>query len=721
MTALARVAFPLPLSQSFLYRVPEVLRDQALPGKRVKAPLGKKISLGFLVAVEPGPPPREYVLKDILEVLDDRPIWGASFLEFTRDLSAEFFSSWGEILQASLPPSLSPKIRIRVLPTAAGEETLEKKALGRRERDVMRLLAGTGGRAPLFLQRRTGIRDIRGLLARMAKKGLLTIRESEVPVPVPRKKQAPDGLVQLELGFGDLAREHPVLGPVLEKIGGSEARSFYLYGSDDRRGEAYEILVRRALDCGGRALVLVPEISMTGGIVSRLSRHLGREVTVFHGGLTGRRKETSRRAIRSGRASVAVGTRSALFLDPDPFFLVVVDGEHEESFLQTANPSYDARRGAWLRSRRQRGVVVFGSDRPTVEAFHEANRTGILLRLGPETPPRRVVWAAHNATGPLVSKVLRDRIAETLERKERAVLFLNRRGYAPSLACPACGHIPRCRTCDIPLVYHKKGERLVCRYCNASVSSESPCPECGARYAPRKGGGTQALEEELGTLFPSVSMARFDADTAPRPKDRERILKSFSKGKTLLLVGTQLLAYETRLPDVRLLAVLSPESLLGSADFRASQKTFQMVSQMMILAGPRTDVVVQTFSPPHFSVRAAAEGDYGVFYDQEIAFRRLMNYPPFSVLAEITLMGTELRALAANARKLRDSLQKAAPEFEVLGPAFAAAVRIKNIFRLQIILKAPERTSLLRALGETLPLVRAKKTVTVSYAPFDGA
>jgi primosomal protein N' (replication factor Y) len=719
MTAFARIVFPIPLTRSFLYRIPAALKDRALAGTRVRAPFGTKTSVGFLVGLETEPPPRDFDLKDIIEVLDDRPIWSESFLGFTRELASEYLSSWGEILQASLPPSLSPKTRIRILPTPGGQDALESGSPGRRERQVLGLVVGTKGRAPLFLQRRTGVRDIRSLLARMAKKGLVEIRESEVAPPVRRKKKGPAVIVQLELGFGSAVPEHPVLGPVLEKIGAGEAGSFYLFGPDVRREEAYDILVRRALERGGRVLVLVPEVSMTGNIVSRMIRRLGREAALFHGGLTPRQKETSWRSIRSGTASVIVGTRSALLLDPDPFSLTVVDGEHEESFLQTASPSYDARRGARLRALREAGVVVYGSDRPTVEAFHEAESGGRLLRLVPELPPRRVVWETRSADRPLVSEALRARIGETLACKEPVVLFLNRRGYAPSVSCRACGHVPRCRGCDIPMVFHKDGGRLVCHYCNASSSSEGACPECGVRYAPRKGGGTQALEEELKALFPAEPLARFDADTAPGPRERKRILGDFSKGRTLLLVGTQALAYQAGLPGVRLLGVLSPESLLGSADYRASQKTFQTVSQMMTLAGPGTEVVVQTPSPPHYSVQAAAEGDYGAFFEKEIAFRRVMNYPPFGALAEITLSATELRALAAHARRLRSLLEKADPALEVLGPAFAAVVRTRNVFRLQVVVKASRRGTIVRALGETLPFVRTRKTVSLSYSPFE--
>ena len=299
------------------------------------------------------------------------------------------------------------------------------------------------------------------------------------------------------------------------------------------------------------------------------------------------------------------------------------------------------------------------------------------------------------------------------------ILFLNRRGYAASLICAACGRIPRCRRCDIPLVYHKNEQELVCHYCNASLGARAGCPVCGGRLILRRGAGTQALEEELKILLPGVPVGRFDSDTAPGREEREKIIRGFSRGRIPVLVGTQLLAYQPGVPRVRLVGILAPETLLAFSYYRGSQRTFQAVSRMteFCQSAAGSEVVVQSPAPVHFSIRAAASRDYRSFYDREIEFRRVMNYPPLAALAELTLEGRDVRSLAGKSRELRAILRTFEPELEVLGPALASVVRVRDVSRVQLILKAPRRETIDRALDESLPRIRLKKSVVFSYSP----
>ncbi|HYA48738.1 MAG TPA: primosomal protein N', partial [Burkholderiales bacterium] len=312
------------------------------------------------------------------------------------------------------------------------------------------------------------------------------------------------------------------------------------------------------------------------------------------------------------------------------------------------------------------------------------------------------------------------RVAASLKRDEPVILFLNRRGFAASLSCTACGRVPSCRRCDIPLVYHKKNEALVCHYCNASARASAGCPSCGGRLVVRRGPGTQALEEELKTRFPRAAVARFDADAAPGREEQEKILRDFSRGRIAVLVATELLAHQPGAPRVRLVGILSPESLLGLSDYRASQRTFQTVSRMCELceAAAGAGVVIQTPAPAHYSVLAAATGDYPAFIRREAEFRKLMNYPPYAVLAEVTVQGREMRRLAAEAREFRAGLREFEPELEVLGPALASVIRVRDLLRIQVILKARRRETIDRALDACLPRLRLRTAVTFSYAPF---
>jgi primosomal protein N' (replication factor Y) len=721
MTVFARVVFALPLDQPFLYAVPEELRAAAKPGTRVVAPLGTRRQNGFIVGLTTEPPAAGVKVKELIKVLDDRPFRDQRFLEFTGRLSAEFHSSWGEVLQASLPPSLALKTKTTVLLTDPGREGLGKKGLGPRERALAAVLAeALKGRSPLFLQRRTGGKDVSGLIVRMEKKGLVEVRRTTARPPRPPKSGGPEPSVQLGLAFPEPLRDAGIIAPVEKDIAAGRFGMWYLVGSRASRNAAFQTLVRQTLGRGGQVLYLFPEVAPTEELVTAFKKDYGRTAVVFHSRMTEKQKEDAWRALKSGRASLVAGTRSALFLETGPLRLIIVDDEQEESYVQAENPSYDARRGAWLRAKSEDAVVVYGSSRPSVEAFTEAGRLGKLIELGTEPRRFRVGLIDHTRDVPLVSRDLEEKLRANLAKGEAALLFLNRRGYASQIVCSGCGGVPRCPRCDIALVFHKAESRLVCHYCNYSVDVRKACSGCGGEVVVRRGAGTQALEEELGRLFPGVRIGRFDADTAGAPGERERLLAEFAKGKIPLLVGTQLLVHQPGVPKVGLVGVLRPESLLGFSDYKAGQKTFEAVSAMLDFCrdAPDAAAYVQTTGPAHFSIEAAAAGDYRAFYDKEIEFRRVLGYPPFASLAEVLLQGRDVRTLGAKSRELRALLQKYAPGLEVLGPAFAPVARVRDVSRVQFILKAAERETIDRALRESLPKIRLKKSVVFSYSPF---
>jgi primosomal protein N' (replication factor Y) len=720
MTLFARVVFPLPFDQSFLYSVPDAARASARPGTRVIAPLGTRRQNGFIVALTTEAPAAGIKIKPLIEVLDDRPFRDERFLEFTRHLSAEFHSSWGEVLQASLPPSLALKTKVTVALTGPGKERLAGKGLGPREREVATLLAeAPKGRSPLFLQRKSGGKDISGLVARMEKKGLVQVeRKTAAPRKAPEAPGA--GAIQLGLAFPETLRDPGLLAPVESAIAGGKSGGFYLFGSTASRRAAIQALVRKAIGAGGRVLALFPEVASTAALAASFKEAYGRTAVVFHGRMTEKQREEAWRVMRSGSAALVAGTRSALFLETGPLRLIVVDEEQEESYFQAESPSYDARRGAWLRARSEGAVVVFASSRPTVEAFHEAARLGILIDLGSGPPRTGVTIVPQSRDVPIISAELERRLRANLALGESAILFLNRRGYAAQVSCSGCGGVPHCPRCDVALVFHKSENRLVCHYCNDSVDVRKGCPGCGGEVVVRRGAGTQAVEEELARIFPGVPTARFDADAAGEPRERERILAEFSKGRIPFLVGTQLLVHQPNAPKAMLVAVLHPEGILGFSDYRAGQKTFEAVSAMLDFCreAAGAEAVIQTASPVPFPIAAAAAGDYRAFYDKEIEFRRVMGYPPFASLAEVLLQGRDVRALGARSRELRAAFLKHAPGLEVLGPAFAPVARVKDIARVQFVLKSPEREMIDLAVRESLPKARLKRSVVFSYSPF---
>lgn len=719
---LVRVVFPLPLAQSFLYGVPPALRAAARTGARVVAPLGTRRQGGFIVEVTDAPPPAGVKLKDLLQVLDDRPFRDERFLAFTGRLSEEFRSSWGAVLETALPPSLAGKARTVVVLTPAGHDALLHSALGPKAKLLAEALAGAPkGRTPLALQRKLGGGDVAGLVARMAKAGFVSVERREIALPAPpRAASGAAAAIQLGLAFPEALREGRVLAGIETAVAEGGAGAWLIVGGDGPRRAAFQALVRRAVAAGGRVLFLHSEVAPTGTLVDAFKADYGRQAVVFHGRMTPRQREDAWRVLRSGRAALIAGTRSALFLETGPLRLVAVENEQEESHAQAESPAYDARRGAVLRARVEGAVAVLGSPRPTVEALCEAKARGRLVELGAEARRAAVTVVEHAGDAPIVSRELERRLRTVLEKGDTAILFLNRRGYAAQIVCPRCGRVPRCPRCDIALVYHKAEDRLVCHYCNHAVEARRACEGCGGDLAVRRGAGTQAVEEELRRLFPKVRAARFDADTASSPADRRRLLDDFGKGRTPLLVATQLLVHQPGAPKAGLVGVLRPEYLLGFSDYRAAQRTFEAVSVMLerVRDAPDAEAVVQTAPPVHFAVAAAAAGDHAGFYEREIELRRVLNYPPFASLAELVLQGRDIRALGARSRDLRARLAKHAPDVEVLGPAFAPVARVKDVSRVQFVIKAADRAAIDRALHEALKDIRLKASVAFSYSPF---
>jgi primosomal protein N' (replication factor Y) (superfamily II helicase) len=722
MTVFARVVFPLPLDQSFLYAVPEAFRAAARPGARVIAPLGPRRQNGFIVAVTTDPPPAGVKVKELIKVLDDRPFRDERFLAFTGRLSAEFHSSWGDILQTALPPSLAERTKVTVVLTVAGREALEKAGLGPKARLLAEALAGAPkGRSPLSLRRKLGGSDVAGLISRMEKSGFVAVeRKAAFPSGPPKTPLGSSGAVQLGLAFPEALRGAGALEPVERAIVDGRSGAWYLFGSEPQRRAAFSALLRLTVGAGGRVLYLYPEVAPSESLVAGFKADYGRTAVVFHGRMTEKQREEAWRALRGGRAALVAGTRSALFLETGSLRLIAVADEQEESYFQAENPSYDARRGALLRAGSEGAVAVFGSSRPTVEAFAEAQRLGILIDLGTEPRRAAVTIVDHAGDRPIISRELEGKLRRNLEKGEPAILFLNRRGYAAQIVCSGCGRAPRCPRCDIALIYHKADDRLICHYCNSSVDARHACAGCGGEAVVRRGAGTQAVEEEIGRLFPGARVARFDADTASKPRDRERLLADLAKGRIQLLVATQLLVHQAGVPKAGLVAILRPEYLLGFSDYRAGQKTYEAVSAMLDLLRdtPDAEGVIQTAAPTHFAVAAAAAGDYRSFFDREIEFRRMLNYPPFAALAEVLIQGRDVRSLGARSRELRALFQKHAPGLDVLGPAFAPVARVRDVSRVQFILKAAERGTIDRALRDALPKIRLKKTVVFSYSPF---
>ncbi len=714
MTLYAEVVLPgLPLDQTFFYIVAAGQESKAKPGARVLVPLGRRQLTGFIVSLKKRNPAPSFKLRPIMEVLDEIPVFSSFFLAFTRKLSRYYYSSWGKLLQASLPPSFLVRSERKVIITEDGKLALSSPNLSQTEAKILRIVSNKEY-TPLFLKKKLKIANISFLLSRLEKKGLIQIQESLRTRKRKKERAAFSRLTQLEIDFFEDEQSLQTASNIARNIGKDIFSPFLLIVPPSKREKIYFYLIKRTLSLGKKALVLFPEISITKSMIEKFERKIGVDIACLHSRLSEKQKETEWLRIKRSEVGLVVGPRSALFSPLEELGLIVVDEEQDESYYQQEAPAYDARRGAWLRAKEEGCVLIYGSFSPSVEAFYKAKKKGYLLSGQDNLSQPKIKILSSGREKKIISPKVKERIKEKLKNRQPILIFLNRRGYASFLFCPQCSYIPRCPQCDISLTYHKRENKLICHYCDYSLPKPTTCPVCGQRMTIMKSFGVEAVEEELKKSFPQSRIACFNTDLIKTKREEEKIINLFSRGKIDILVGTQFLAHQRNLPPASLVIILYPETELSISDFKASQKTFQTIIQMIDLADKnRGEVVIQTRLPDHFSLRSAANKDYLSFYKQEIEYRRLMNYPPFSIMAEVLLQGKNLRTLARKSREFTDRIKNLSGEIEILGPAIARRANYRNKQGIQWILKAKKRKELEIFLKEIFLKLAAKKSILI--------
>jgi primosomal protein N' (replication factor Y) len=504
--------------------------------------------------------------------------------------------------------------------------------------------------------------------------------------------------------------------------------------------EIYLQAIAHALEQGKGAIVLVPEISLTPQTVERFkarfsSGKLQTLVAVLHSHLSAGERHDEWHKIRQGRARIVIGARSAIFAPVEPLGLIIVDEEHEHTYKQEESPRYHARDVAVMRGHMENAVVVLGSATPSLESFYNCKKGKFALlelpeRVDDQKMPRvRVVdmrqAAAQEKGAPIFSPQLKEAIHQRLEKQEQTILFLNRRGYSTSLQCPKCGYVAECPNCSVSLTYHRTEQKLVCHICNhiekvPSVCPKESCKNPAIRYA---GTGTQRVEEVLAKLFPKARVKRMDADTMKRKDDYRRVLGDFRTGKIDILVGTQMIAKGLHFPNVTLVGIIYADMALHQPDFRAGERTFQLLTQVAGRAGRgdvEGEVFVQAFTPFHPAIQYARRHDFNGFFEQELEFREQLKYPPFSRVALLTLKGRSEEKVKFSADHLKRELEKMAGgdgglrDLVISGPAPAPLLKAENFYRYQVMLRTRGMSKLSRLLAQTVAPLSFPDDVTLA-------
>lgn len=731
------VALPVPLGRTFTYRAsesPDPGTASPQVGTRVLVELGRRKCLGVVVAEATEAPPGIEVtkIKPILKVLDAEPVLPPDLLGFLLELSRYYLAPVGEVLRLALP----------VLERATAKELEELagklKATGR----IVRVVEATPtselpdphppvprGRAGdlLLYLRRVGPSELRKLtevfktapanVRRLRELGLAQTHEREVRSDRFFEAQVVrDTPPRLNVG------QTSAVAALRAALEGGPRRNFLLDGvTASGKTEVYLHAAALALEQGRGVIILVPEIALTPQLIGRFRARLGETVAALHSGLSEPQRLTMWQGLRSGRMRVVVGARSALFAPVSRLGLICVDEEHDPSFKQEEGVRYSARDMALLRAHRAEAVCVLGSATPSL-ASRGAVQAGRLHRLVLPERARHAATLPHIETidlrsaaagpsgDPLLSLKLHRAIEETLAEGGQTILFLNRRGFAPSLICESCGAIAQCPNCSVALTVHRRGRaRVECHYCDYHAPLFEACQACSGKQLLEEGLGTERVEALLRETFPKARIARLDRDVAGGLKS-ETVLARMRSGDIDILVGTQMVTKGHDLPEVTLVGVLNADAALSLPDFRAAERTFHLLVQVAGRAGRAERpgrVLIQTRNPEHPAILGALRHDVAGFSRHEMTLREELGYPPFSHLALVRLDGPDESRVSQAARGLARLAREASSEVDILGPAPAPIARVRNRFRFQILLRATERRSLRAAL---LPLVRSETT-----------
>ncbi len=501
-----------------------------------------------------------------------------------------------------------------------------------------------------------------------------------------------------------------VLSAILRPIEDRVFKAFLLHGvTGSGKTEVYIRAMRRALELGRSSLMLVPEIALTPIFSQRLRSIFGTDVAILHSNLSPGERFDEWRRIYRGDARIVIGTRSAIFAPLRDVGLIIVDEEHDSSYRQQESPYYNARDSAVVRAKNADAVVVLGSATPALESFYNTeigkyeylrlpNRIGGRPLAKAELIDMREVFK-ESGKDIAISPPLARAIEETHAKGEQTIILLNRRGFSQYVLCRTCGESLKCKNCDITLTFHRREGRISCHYCGYFEKAPKICPKCESEFLYYMGDGTEKLEDSLRKLFPNQRIERIDRDTMAKRGQMEKMLMTFDRGDIDMLIGTQMLAKGHDFHNVTLVGVISVDIGLGIPDFRSAERTFQLLTQVAGRAGRGSlpgKVMIQTYYPEHYALKHAAEQDFDAFRNDELRFRKQMNYPPFVVLASIMIKHKDQRYAERNARLFGECLVRANKEKKcrVLGPAEATIARLKGEYRFQILIKSADRRSL---------------------------
>ena len=745
---LISVAVPVPNLDLLTYAVPPGVTVPSV-GARVVVPLGSRVVTGIVVELNvehrtPNGEPRATNVKPIREILDESAFVPPDVVALARWTAEYYAAGVGDTIPALLPPmarggraDAHKTTRVAAITVSGMEALTGDEKLTPKQREALELLSGT----PTGLG--TGALAARGIAAdaisRLTKHGYISLRQDRVdrdpfdrgqigvrsgsdPDLTPEDRQLTGEQTNALARLRHLAGTRAVHVALLHGVTGSGKTEVYIRLSAEVR------------NAGRRVLMLVPEIALTPAAAALFRQPFGERVAIQHSGLSDGERHDQWQRIRRGDIDIVVGTRSAVFAPLENVGLIVVDEEHDGSYKQEESPRYNGRDVAIVRAQRAGALVVLGSATPSMESYHHA-MTGkyeriVLERRVLDRPLASVsvvdMREQYAIEGPdvILSRALREGLQTRLDRREQSLVLLNRRGFATAVFCRQCAGTIDCPNCSVSLVVHGEGNarRARCHYCNYTSRVPASCPLCAGPYLEQAGFGTERVEAEVKKVCPDARVARLDRDAIRRKGSLGALLARFRSGAIDVLVGTQMIAKGHDFPRVTLVGVVSADVGLGVADFRASERTFQLLTQVAGRAGrgeQAGEAIVQTLYPDHYSIQLACRQDYPAFYEREMLFRRAMRYPPMISLVNAVVRSRTFAGAMDDASGIVERLRIADRGLRILGPAPAPLGRLRGEYRAQLLIKGVNRKKIREALQSALAArPELQRRVVVDVDPF---
>ena len=739
-TVSAEVVFSEAPFGPFHYRIPPQLIDKLTAGMRVRVPLGRgnRAVMGWCTEVATGKHPAR-AMKDVAQVIDGVALCSPNMVRLVMWMAHYYQAPAGQVFDALIPAGVRGGAGTRekkfLKPAKAALDDAVVDKLPVKQRAALRHLIAAA--RPLTVPELTTLAECTDEPVRQLRKKKLVLTETRRVMDVGSPLTAQS--VNLSTDRVQLTKEQSfALHKITAAIDAGGPKNVLLHGvTGSGKTEVYIRAIEHVRRFGRQAIVLVPEISLTPQTRQRFEDRFA-SVAVLHSQMSPSERHYHWQRIASGEVHVVVGPRSAVFAPLPNLGLIVIDEEHDSSFKQDTIPRYHARDVARRRAALDGVPLVLGSATPSLESWHAArNGHALLIPLANRVEDRPLpdvqlvdLRLKESRGRGAISRPLHQAIGQTIAADGQVILLLNRRGFATSIQCPACGHVVSCPDCDMPLTHHRDGSKAICHYCDYQIPTPPWCPECkfdGIRYG---GLGTQRLEQEVKARFPEAHVARMDSDTMRKPGSHERVLSAFRKGELQILLGTQMIAKGLDFPNVTLVGVINADTALHFPDFRAAERTFQLVTQVAGRTG-RGDrggrVLVQTFSPEHPAIEAASKHDYHQFAKVELEQRRKYAYPPHGRVARIIIRGSEENLTEAFAERVVEKLEAVrtlrGAEVRILGPAPPPISRLRGKFRFHVLMQCADAAVLggviRRAREDLKPPAKSDIQYVVDIDPMD--